>query len=110
METEKRKRTDDGELDGKKTRVREDNGWLTVTEDDDDVEEFYAILQRIQVAVKYFQKGNGEYGRRELTANGSKSWSPSFEPADFKKVDGVKGPNGVEEDTGLDLNADPEGE
>ncbi|GFS44357.1 hypothetical protein Acr_00g0089870 [Actinidia rufa] len=79
MEVEKRKRSDDVEPDGKRARVGEDNGAVTEPEDDE-VEEFYAILRRIRVAVEYFEKGNGDGGRRELTGERTVSrWSPSFQ-------------------------------
>ncbi|KAH7839398.1 hypothetical protein Vadar_003669 [Vaccinium darrowii] len=106
--TEKRKQRDtDGEvLDGKRTRVGEDNGVKKTEEpDDDEVEEFFAILRRIRVAVEYFQKGR----RPELAAKESSSRrSPSFLRRDFVAVDGVKGQGEEEGDTGLDLNAEPD--
>lgn len=110
MDGEKRKRGDiDGEVDEKRrTRASEDNG-VKEEPDDEEVEEFFAILRRIRVAVEYFEKGgNSRAGRRrELTA----MESPSFERRDFQEVNGpVKGPGDHQEeqgDTGLDLNADP---
>ncbi|CAL5421562.1 unnamed protein product [Camellia sinensis] len=120
MEAEKRKRTDDGELDGKRMRlVSEDNGIVTELDpepEDDEVEEFYAILRRIQVAVRYFENGRGgDGGRRrcEVVAEGSSTSSaPSFERQDFAEAEAeTEAEEGrvkeVEEDTGLDLNADP---
>ncbi|PSR88271.1 NRR repressor like [Actinidia chinensis var. chinensis] len=111
MEAEKRKRSDDLEADGKRGRVGEDNGAMTEPEDDE-VEEFYAILRRIRVAVEYFEKGNGDGGRRELKGKRKASrWSPSFQREDFEEVDGgVKGPGEVEGHAGLDLNVDPDSE
>ncbi|PSR91172.1 NRR repressor like [Actinidia chinensis var. chinensis] len=108
MEAKKRKRSDDVEADAKKARVGEDNGKVTEPEDDE-VEEFFAILRRIRVAVEYFEKGNGEGGRRELTGKRTASrWSPSFRREDFEEVDDVKGPGQLVGDAGLDLNADPD--
>ncbi|KAH7841447.1 hypothetical protein Vadar_029962 [Vaccinium darrowii] len=115
MEAEKRKQRDtDGEVqDGKKTRLGEDNGVKKTEEpDDDEVEEFFAILRRIRVAVEYFEKGKGEgpgCRRRELAAKESSSRrSTSFLRPEFEAVDGVKGPGEKEGDTGLDLNAEPD--
>ncbi|KAF7132482.1 hypothetical protein RHSIM_Rhsim09G0108600 [Rhododendron simsii] len=114
MDGEKRKRGDvDGEVDGKRRRVSEDNGVKKEEPGDDEVEEFFAILRRIRVAVEYFKKGNGRGGRRALTAamESSSRRGPCFERRDFEEVEGVKGPGEEEEgDTGLDLNADPESE
>ncbi|KAA8529176.1 hypothetical protein F0562_034025 [Nyssa sinensis] len=100
-ELEKRKRIDNGEINGKKKKARDDIGGkkatTTTTEDDEEVEEFFAILRRIHVAVKYFEKSDKNAGRN-LTA-----WNPSFEWEDFEEAR----PKSVGERTGLDLNADP---
>ncbi|KAL0430120.1 UNVERIFIED_CONTAM: hypothetical protein Sradi_0638000 [Sesamum radiatum] len=107
MEKEKRKRQDDGEAAGKRGAPREDNdGVQRSVPADEEVEEFFAILKRIQVAVKYFKRRNGDRCTDEgLTAK--PLWRPSFEREDF---DGVKKePARSEEDQngGLDLNSDP---
>ncbi|KAJ0038235.1 hypothetical protein Pint_23279 [Pistacia integerrima] len=113
MNAEKRKRGDNGEQDGKSNRTKGNdvNGGLTVN--DDEVDEFFAILKRIQVAVKYFEKSNG--GRRKLTEKG---WRPRFEAEDFDGDNGVnnndndennggKTEEAAEESSGFDLNSDP---
>ncbi|CAK9159483.1 unnamed protein product [Ilex paraguariensis] len=108
MEVEKRKRVEEREMEGKKSKVREEEGGKAVVEDEE-VEEFFEILRRIQVAVKYFKKSNGESGR-EVTVKGSRLWGPSFEWKDFNGVNGGEGQGGVEEEeekAGLDLNAEP---
>ncbi|KAI8539141.1 hypothetical protein RHMOL_Rhmol09G0158200 [Rhododendron molle] len=114
MDGEKRKRgVIDGEADGKRRRVSEDNGVKKEEPEDDEVEEFFAILRRIRVAVEYFEKGNGRGGRRALTVatESSSRRGQCFERRDFEAVDGVKGPGEEEEgDKGLDLNADLESE
>ncbi|KAF7133365.1 hypothetical protein RHSIM_Rhsim09G0108800 [Rhododendron simsii] len=114
MEVQKRKRRGvDGGADGRRTRVRKDDRVKMEEEpDDDEVEEFFAILRRIRVAVEYFEKGNGEGGRRGLAATEPLSRrSPCFERRDFEEADGVKRRGEEEEgDTGLDLNADPDSE
>ncbi|KAG8382914.1 hypothetical protein BUALT_Bualt05G0129400 [Buddleja alternifolia] len=105
MEVEKRKRQDDGETNGKRGKAGEEddgvNRGVTAPEDEE-VEEFFAILKRIKVAVNYFQNRND---RRELTAT---PWNPSFEREDFEGVV-KKDPEGSEENhnAGLDLNSDP---
>ncbi|KAL6505729.1 hypothetical protein OROHE_023108 [Orobanche hederae] len=84
--------------DGKR---REDDGGVKAAQADDEVDEFFAILKRMQVAVKYFQERDG--GHRDLTV---KSWSPLFEREDFEEV--KKKPDrssGVNHNPGLDLNS-----
>lgn len=115
MNAEKRKRGDNEEQGGKSKRTKgnEVNGGLTVK--DDEVDEFFAILKRIQVAVKYFDKRNG--GTRKLTEKG---WRPRFEAEDFDGDNGVnntdnnennggksKTEEAAEEISGFDLNSDP---
>ncbi|TQD92405.1 hypothetical protein C1H46_021966 [Malus baccata] len=111
MDADKRKRDDGGELEGKRARgVEEDRkkGQETVTEEE--VEEFFAILRRIQVAAKHFGK------------TASMEWRRSFEVEDFeedneslmmkdqkqeeKKREAGAGA-GAGADTGLDLNTHP---
>ncbi|EYU29970.1 hypothetical protein ABFS82_05G032200 [Erythranthe guttata] len=110
MELEKRKREDDGEADGKRGKARreeKDDGVKEVAvPSDEEVEEFFAILKRIHVAVEYFKKRNS--GRREPAAA---AWSPSFEREDF---DGVTKDEAecsertqTDQNAGLDLNSDP---
>ncbi|KAH1074436.1 hypothetical protein J1N35_026764 [Gossypium stocksii] len=69
-------------------RAREET---TVTEEE--VEEFLAILKRINVAVRYFKKGNGDI--RNLTDLRMVEDSLNVEVNDGENV-------------GLDLNADPD--
>lgn len=134
MEVEKRKRfADEGEVEGKKVKakVNDENrrggeeiktavevkvGGDRRNDDDDDdgkVEEFFAILRRIHVAVKYFQKGKGRNGngkKKNLSAGKAMPWTPSFERADFEEGSGkdVKGEETVGHIVGLDLNAEPD--
>ncbi|KAK4430204.1 hypothetical protein Salat_1321100 [Sesamum alatum] len=107
METEKRKRQDDGEAAGKRGRPwEEDDRVKKAVPADEEVDEFYAILKRIQVAVKYFKRRNGDSSTDgDLTAK--PLWRPSFEREDF---DGVKKDPAISEEDqngGLDLNCDP---
>ncbi|KAL2234990.1 protein NIM1-INTERACTING 2 [Sesamum indicum] len=107
MEKEKRKRQDDGEAAGKRGKPREENdGVNRPVPADEEVDEFFAILKRIQVAVKYFKRRNGHRcADRGLMTE--PLWRPSFEREDF---DGVKKEPASSEDDqygGLDLNSDP---
>ncbi|CAL5421561.1 unnamed protein product [Camellia sinensis] len=105
--------TDGRELDGKRMMlVSKDNGVvmkLDLELEDDEVEEFYAILRWIHVAVKYFEKGcggNGGRRLREMVAEALSKWStPSFEQEDFGKVEAkaeVGWVKEVKKDTELD--------
>ncbi|KAH7840371.1 hypothetical protein Vadar_016084 [Vaccinium darrowii] len=113
MDGQKRKRRDiDGEVGGKRTTtVIQGNGVKREEPGDDEVEEFFAILRRIRVAVEYFEKGGGKGGGRlrELTAMGPSSRkTPPFRRREYEEeIDGVKGLGEEVGDTGLDLNADP---
>ncbi|GMI99918.1 hypothetical protein HRI_003661100 [Hibiscus trionum] len=103
MEREKRKsELKDAVPGGSQKRARAEEE-TTVTEEE--VEEFFAILSRIHVAVDYFMKGNGHL--RDLT--------------DLRKVESLntvgngeanggekKKAEDMEENVGLDLNADPD--
>ncbi|XVF03408.1 hypothetical protein REPUB_Repub04eG0258800 [Reevesia pubescens] len=111
MESEKRKRGDDGELDGKRAKEGNNNningGGSEVMEEEEEVEEFFAILKRIHVAIKYFEKANG--GGRSLTTTGNE-WKPSFVLEDFEgdnDVNNNEGNREGSEDSGLDLNLEP---
>ncbi|GAV90709.1 hypothetical protein CFOL_v3_34113 [Cephalotus follicularis] len=111
--TEKRKRGVDGEMDGERGKEDEAGRGQTVVTEDDEVEEFFAILGRMQEAIKSFEKGNGE--GRQLTTR--KGWRPCFKLEDFESTgNGVrdidrdgdgKEEHGMEEDLGLDLNLNP---
>lgn len=118
MEREKRRREDSREGEGKRTAGEDVNAVAgrTQTVTEDEVEEFYAILRRIHVAVKYFEKVNNK-SRRNVTDTG---WMPRFEAEDFDEHNGAnnasannnggqteEGVEAGEEDSGLDLNSDP---
>ncbi|KAK6788661.1 hypothetical protein RDI58_012459 [Solanum bulbocastanum] len=109
MEVHKRKYIHDGELEAKKQiKAEKNDGTAASVVEDDEVEEFYAILRRIRVAVKYFEKGNAEGGGAGRNLTAAKPWSPNFRQEDVKRaVDGVKERESVEDNAGLDLNADP---
>jgi len=95
MEAEKSKREVDGKMNGK--RGKEEGG---LKGSQQEVEEFFAILRRIQVAVKYFEKSEG------------KKWRPLLEREEFKELNGdldteMKEGNSFYGNSGLDLNLDP---
>ncbi|CAI9785373.1 unnamed protein product [Fraxinus pennsylvanica] len=99
---------DGGHPDGKRGKIVEDKDGEKLAPEDGEVEEFFAILRRIRVAVEYFEKRNGEIDR-ELTAA---AWIPSFKREDFEELNGIKkGKQSVKENqdqnVGLDLNSDP---
>ncbi|XP_021299932.1 protein NIM1-INTERACTING 2-like [Herrania umbratica] len=103
MESEKRKRGDDGEEEGKRANGGEAN---VTEEEEEEMEEFFAILKRIHVAVKYFEKAN----RGGRTLRGEGDWRPSFLLEDFGGDHDVKNERKREdsaEDSGLDLNLEP---
>ena len=105
MEGEKRKsEVNDAVLGGSQKRAREDDSGEETTVTEEEVEEFYAILRRIHVAVNYFKTGNGDM--RNLTALGkaeSLNMGSDVELNCGKK----KEAENVEQNVGLDLNADP---
>lgn len=99
MQSGKRKEPEDG-------KVNEATVNKEVT--DGEVEEFFAILRRIRVAVKYFENCNAGGGMAV------KRWKPSFEKEDFlvepEKKKEEEEEVGVEENKGLDLNVGLEAE
>lgn len=106
VEVEKRKREeDDGKPNGKRAPA-------APLPPDEEVEEFFAIVKRIRVALKYFQRrdddGDGDGVRcMDGVPTQKPTWSPSFEPEDFDGVKTDAGCSRGREKTGLDLNADP---
>ncbi|MCE3050959.1 hypothetical protein HAX54_048598 [Datura stramonium] len=102
MEVQKRKRIDDDneEIDTKEAKIVKQ-----VEVDDDEVEEFFAIIKRIRVAVKYFKKSNTLDGGGEKNLTREQPRNLVFSPEDFK------GQECVEDNVvGLDLTADPKQE
>ncbi|KAM3269515.1 hypothetical protein P3S67_030397 [Capsicum chacoense] len=110
MEVQKRKFLHEGEMEVKKQVKTEkiDGKSKTATPseaapaaevavEDDEVEEFYAILRRIRVAVKYFGKGT------TVDGPAATPWKSEFK----RNVDDVKEKERVEDNADLDLNADP---
>ncbi|KAK7306935.1 hypothetical protein VNO77_39576 [Canavalia gladiata] len=107
MNPEKRKRESETEsVENNKTGEGEET----------EVEEFFAILRRIHVAMKHFQQNNASRRRKLMTAKSA--WKPSFEVEDFlcQVDDGLNGDRGVgydlgvvtdRKDSGLDLNSEP---
>ncbi|PIN05960.1 hypothetical protein CDL12_21507 [Handroanthus impetiginosus] len=103
MELEKRKRRDDGESNGKREKPMEDDDVKKVEPQappgDEEVDEFFAILKRIKVAVRYFQRRDSiSCTDGELAAK--PSWIPSFEREDFD--DARKDPESKNRNEGLD--------
>lgn len=101
MEAHKRKQADD-DVDSRRQKLKkaraDKRDETAVTEHE--IEEFFAILRRIHVAVTYFRNANG--GGTKYMDGGLRAVLESNE-----EEDGVKG---KKEDVGWDLNADPEPE
>ncbi|XP_057472482.1 protein NIM1-INTERACTING 2-like [Actinidia eriantha] len=97
----KRKRTEDGNGRMKKAEA---------APPDEEVEEFFAILRRMHVAIQYFEKvnGNGKVDGRKLTGR------TAIEAEALAMTDGVKAGeesiSGARKNGVLDLNAVPEDE
>lgn len=111
MGLEKRKREDDDGSNGRRASPREDDDGGAVkgaVPADEEVEEFFAILKRIQVAIKYFQeRSNGRRcADREISA-AAPCWSPTFEREDFDGVKTEAESSEGNQSVGLDLNSDP---
>lgn len=100
-EPEKRKAGTSDVAGGSQKRPRDGSREETaVTEEE--VEEFFAILRRIHVAVNYFKSSNG--GNRHLTEG--RSVALQLESTDTD--DTVKAAEDVKVNMGFDLNADPD--
>ncbi|KAM3328380.1 hypothetical protein P3S68_033072 [Capsicum galapagoense] len=116
MEVQKRKFLHEGEMEVKKQVKTEKIGGKSKTAtpseaapaaevavEDDEVEEFYAILRRIRVAVKYFGKGTTVDGFAGRNLRAATPWKSEFK----RNVDDVQEKERVEDNADLDLNADP---
>ncbi|XAR63902.1 hypothetical protein NMG60_11024047 [Bertholletia excelsa] len=90
----------------------EDLSVATPTEEE--VDEFFAILRRMHVAVKYFDKNKSDGNRDGRKLTGRWSTASGLEAQSKAGVDGVKaeedGVNRVHKNVALDLNAVPEAE
>lgn len=106
MDMEKRKRSgvnNDGGDHVEEKMMKEKKNKMATELEDEEVEEFFAILRRIREAVKYFEKKDDNGSGRVLTA---KVWKPSFQVDDFDGSDG-EDEDGVKDGSGLDLNSRP---
>ncbi|KAI4357827.1 hypothetical protein L6164_001750 [Bauhinia variegata] len=76
---------------------------------DHEVEEFFAILRRINAAVRYFKSGNDRVAKAGTRPE--RRWRASLEESIKQEVNGVKGESkreeNVKENTSLDLNLSP---
>ncbi|XP_051145328.1 protein NIM1-INTERACTING 2 [Andrographis paniculata] len=87
----------------------------TAVPGDEEVDEFFAILKRVRVAVDYFRERDGGVRRSEppstATATSTATpWSPAFEQGDFEggeKRGGGRSVPGTPK-SGLDLNRQPD--
>ncbi|KAH7857753.1 hypothetical protein Vadar_016146 [Vaccinium darrowii] len=112
MEGEKkRKRAENGEVGGGGRRRTKEIEAEAVPPTDEEVDEFFAILRRMYVAIKYFEKGRSSNAAgRKLTGR----WATALEAEVLAGVNGVKAAEesvcGVRKNGALDLNAVPEAE
>ncbi|GKB56657.1 protein NIM1-interacting 2 [Tanacetum coccineum] len=114
METSKKKRLevkDDVKICVKRTRFKRERYNGGVTADDAEVDEFFAILKRLQTGFDYLRnKGVEKYS---CLGSSIGSWNPAFELEDFGQVDdgGRKFSEGErlvnDNVVGFDLNVDP---
>lgn len=113
-EEAKRKRglNDDVSCCRKKAREGVNGGDQKTIATEEEVDEFYAILRRIHVAVSYFEKKNG--GGCKLTEDKLGLIGAAVEREDGDEVNGggnrgevLKMKEGVEETVGFDLNLNP---
>ncbi|GFP85340.1 protein nim1-interacting 2 [Phtheirospermum japonicum] len=109
MEIANRKREDDGGANGKRRKPSEDDHGVRERMApphplaDEEVEEFFAILKRTQVAVNYFRRRDGVRSTDgDLTS--IPPWRPTFRQEDF---DGVNKEPVGSPGVGLDLNSEP---
>ncbi|GFS32391.1 hypothetical protein Acr_00g0022510 [Actinidia rufa] len=113
MEGEKkRKRAVDGG-ERRREKERDKKAEAVAVPSEEEVEEFFAILRRMHMAAKYFEKSNGNGDGRLLTGKWCRART-ALEAEALVEVDGVKaeGENvsGVRKIGVLDLNAVPEAE
>ncbi|KAA8529175.1 hypothetical protein F0562_034026 [Nyssa sinensis] len=103
MEGEKRKKDDGDAASGSRKKARDDDQGTQTEVTEDQVEEFFAILRRIHVAFRYFQKVNGDC--RKLTEIGSSSGlslSHAIEGECSQNVNGVKSNNREKRQEGVE--------
>lgn len=109
MEGEKRKsEANDGVLGGSPKRAREEDSGEETTVTEEEVEEFYAILRRIHMAMNYFKKGDGDMRNLiEIEKAESLNLGLNVGINGGEKKKKKKEEENVEGSVGFDLNADP---
>ena len=117
METSKKKRLEakeDVKISAKKIRAKKECNNGGVIADDAELDEFFAILKRMQTGFHYLRNKGVENRVKKLGSGSSLgSWKPAFELEDFGQVDGggrkfSEGESLVSEKVvGFDLNVDP---
>ncbi|KAK1425657.1 hypothetical protein QVD17_21012 [Tagetes erecta] len=117
MENVKKKRLDvrtcDGKLSGKKIRSQKEgfNDGVTTSEDAE-LEEFLAILKRLQAGINQFREKNtantGDCVRKSPVMTGLGLWKPGFELGDFNQLHHAGDVENKKDVVfGFDLNVDP---
>lgn len=113
MENLKKKRSEirdeDGKLSGKKIRSKKEGFKDGVaTEEDAELEEFLAILKRLQAGFNHFrEKKGGDCVGRCPVKTGSGLWNSGFELGDFSELHHGGDVEKKEDVVGFDLNVDP---
>lgn len=114
MEAEKRKAHENDVVSGptpKKARVRPGQNASAAEVDEEEVEEFYAIIRRIHSAVAYFEKVPGKGWR--FPAKGS-TWRHDLEKEIFDEInrdaggEKLKRIEDAQRNAGFNLNANPD--
>ena len=103
-EGEKRKQEGGEAVYGGQKKARETEETVVT---DDEVEEFYAILRRINTAVKYFKSGNDHVVGGESSQS---RWRATVEQEIRQEVNAESRRKEVEVDGSLDLNVSPPSE
>ncbi|XP_059315953.1 uncharacterized protein LOC132066752 isoform X2 [Lycium ferocissimum] len=105
-EGEKRKSEDNNDVFSEAAKKKQKEEMKTEEVAEEEVEEFFAILRRIQVAVKYFSKdvdGASGSGGRKMTVDIDRKCSDEIVGDNEEK----KEKDDDQENKGFDLNMDP---
>ncbi|XP_059315952.1 uncharacterized protein LOC132066752 isoform X1 [Lycium ferocissimum] len=117
-EGEKRKSEDNNDVFSEAAKKKQKEEMKTEEVAEEEVEEFFAILRRIQVAVKYFSKdvdGASGSGGRKMTVDIDRKCSDEIvgdneekkEKDDDQENKGFDEKDDDQENKGFDLNMDP---
>lgn len=98
----------DGNINGKKIKAEPEQTKGGVTADDDEVDEFFAILKRLKTGLNYLKnKGIEDCVGNSKVVSSTGSWNPVLELEDFSHVDEGGRKRRSKPVVWFDLNADP---